>query len=315
MFVADEAMTLADTVSLVDTLERLGIDNHFHEEIDASLSRIHSEEQGFDSSNDLHIVALRFCQLRQHGFWTSTDVFDKFKDGMGSFNTDLSSDPRGLLSLYSAAHMAVPGEMILDDAVTFARHHLEAAKGKLRSPMAEQVCRALKIPRPRFMRRLETMHYIAEYEQEEKHNTTILELARLDFNLVRSLHLKELRDLSLWWRYLYDDVKLTYSRDHWMKNMVSVLPEYLHMLYIKILSNFNEIEDTLEPYEKYRMAYIRKMVKLQSKSYFEEAKWFDENYTPSFKEHVEIRGMDEKRADELKGKVRQMFDAGKAMSG
>jgi len=124
---------------------------------------------------------------------------NKFRDGVGSFNKELSRDPRGLLTLYNAAHMAVPGEAVLDDAIAFARRHLEdeAARGKLRSPLAEQVCRALETPRPRFMRRLETMHYISEYEKEEGHNATVLELARLDFNLVRSLHLKELRSLTL----------------------------------------------------------------------------------------------------------------------
>jgi hypothetical protein len=42
--------------------------------------------------------------------------------------------------------------------------------------------------------------------------------------------------------------------------MVSLLPEYLRMFYIKTLSNFKEIEDTLEPCEKYRMAYVIKEV-------------------------------------------------------
>ena len=41
------------------------------------------------------------------------------------------------------------------------------------------------------------MHYIAEYEHEEAHDNLLLELARLNFNLVRILHLKELKDLSL----------------------------------------------------------------------------------------------------------------------
>lgn len=125
------------------------------------------------------------------------DVFNKFKDGAGSFDTSLSSDPRGLLSLYNAAHMATPGEATLDDAIAFARRHLEAMKGELGSPVAEQVSRALDIPLPRYARRQETTHYIAEYEQEETHDGTLLELAKLDFNLVRSLHLKELKALSL----------------------------------------------------------------------------------------------------------------------
>ena len=110
---------------------------------------------------------------------------------------DLTTDPRGLLSLYNAAHMAVPGETALDDAIAFARGHLELVIGKVRSPMAEQVSRALEIPRPRFARRLEAMHYITEYEQEDAHDTAMLELAKLDFNIARSFHLKELMSLSL----------------------------------------------------------------------------------------------------------------------
>jgi hypothetical protein len=65
-------MSIADMLSLVDTLKRLGIDNHFHEEIDLALSHIHTEDQdNFHGSNDLHVVALRFGLLRQHGLWVS----------------------------------------------------------------------------------------------------------------------------------------------------------------------------------------------------------------------------------------------------
>ncbi|KAL6838251.1 hypothetical protein ACP4OV_031923 [Aristida adscensionis] len=214
-FQSGEAMSAAGRVTLVDTLERLGIDNQFQEEIDAALSRVHSEELEFGGSKELHIVALRFRLLRQHGFWVSSDVFDKFRDATGSFNKGLSGgdDPRGLLSLYNAAHMAVPGEDVLDAAMAFARRHLEAMKGKLRSPMAEQVSRALDIPLPRFMRPLETMHYVTEYEHEEAHDAAVLELARLEFSLTRSAHLKELNSFSLWWRDMYNDVKLAYARD------------------------------------------------------------------------------------------------------
>ena len=132
-------------------------------------------------------------------FWVNVhaDVFDKFRDNTGNFSTSLCSDPRGLLSLYNAAHMAVPGEVALDDVIAFARGHLEAMRSRVKSPIAEQISRALDIALPRFTRRLETMHYIAEYEHEEAHDNLLLELARLNFNLVRILHLKELKDLSL----------------------------------------------------------------------------------------------------------------------
>ncbi|CAN6347604.1 unnamed protein product [Urochloa humidicola] len=214
MFVHNSKSTsIADTLSLVDEIEHLGIDSHFHKEIDAALSRVHSEEMDFDSSNDLHMVALRFCLLRQHGFWVSTDVFDKYRDNTGHFKLDLTKDPMGLMSLYNAAHMAVPGETILDEAIAFARCHLLLLKGKCKSPMAEQVSRTLELARPRSMQRLEAIHYITEYEQDEVHDVVLLELAKLDFNITRSLHLEELRSLSLWWRDLYSDLMLAYTRD------------------------------------------------------------------------------------------------------
>lgn len=67
-----DAMTVADLVTYVDTLERLGIDNHFSDLIEAALIRIRAEEpESDDISKSLHIVALRFRLLRQHGIWVS----------------------------------------------------------------------------------------------------------------------------------------------------------------------------------------------------------------------------------------------------
>ncbi|XP_015629516.1 inactive beta selinene synthase [Oryza sativa Japonica Group] len=198
---AKSSSSAADMVMLVDTLERLGIDNHFRHEIAAMLHRVHREQQGCtagsDDDDDLHITSLQFRLLRKHGFRVSAAVFDKFIDSKGSFRASLSSDTRGLLSLYNAAHMAMPGEEGLDDAIAFARHHLRSIQGKLRLPMAEQVSRALDIPLPRAPRRLETVRYIAEYEHEPAFDGVALELAKLDFELVRSLHLRELKALTL----------------------------------------------------------------------------------------------------------------------
>lgn len=216
-----KVINMAYTVILVDTLERLGIDHHFCEEIDVALRRLLTEELRIGSySDNIHIVALGFRLLRQHGFWVSADVFDPFRDYTGSFRPSLGSDPRSLLSLYNAAHMAIPGEKALDEAISFSRDHLESMtmSGKLKSPLADQVSRALDIPLPRLPKRLETMHYIVEYEKEEGPNGVILELARLDINLVRSLHLKELKSLSLWWKDLYGSVKLNYARDRLVEN-------------------------------------------------------------------------------------------------
>lgn len=70
-------MSMADVVTLVDTLQHLGINLRFREEIDSALGRICKEDAEFASCNNLHVVALRFRLLRQHGFWVSPDRADK----------------------------------------------------------------------------------------------------------------------------------------------------------------------------------------------------------------------------------------------
>jgi hypothetical protein len=79
MFEDYDAMgSMAETVALVDTLERLGLDSHFREEIAAAISRIHvagEEQPEFAGSDDLHVVATRFRLLRQHGLWVSIGTY------------------------------------------------------------------------------------------------------------------------------------------------------------------------------------------------------------------------------------------------
>ncbi|BAS84287.1 Os03g0361500 [Oryza sativa Japonica Group] len=108
-----KATSMAYTVMLVDVLERLHIDDHFRDEITVALQHVlllhHKEHADSVAAADLlHLESLRFRLLRQHGFLVSADVFDKFKDSTGCFRENLSTDARGLLSLYNAAHLAMP---------------------------------------------------------------------------------------------------------------------------------------------------------------------------------------------------------------
>lgn len=81
MFDARNSISAANTLTLVDALERLGIDHHFQEEIDMALCRVHREETEFTtgSSNELHMAALRFRLLRQHGFFVPAGICIKVK--------------------------------------------------------------------------------------------------------------------------------------------------------------------------------------------------------------------------------------------
>nr|TKV96125.1 hypothetical protein SEVIR_9G409000v2 [Setaria viridis] len=181
---------VVEKMDLVDVLQHLGIDHHFKEQIATTLSSIHRGE--FNSSS-LHEVALRFRLLRQHGFWVSASEFNKFKHEDGSFINDITNDPKGLLSLYNVANILTHDEGALQEAILFARRHLELMKSSLKSPLAEQVEHALK-------------NTITKDLKE-----AILELAKLDYNLLQRLHQKELKTISQWWKDLSEDIKLEYT--------------------------------------------------------------------------------------------------------
>ncbi len=127
------------------------------------------------------------------------DAFRRFKGEDGRFiNTGIADEPRGLLSLYNAAHLLIHDEPELEEAISLARHHLELMRGGggLKPPLADQINRALDLPLPRAYKRIETLHYMLEYGQEEGHNVDLLDLAKLEFNLLQHVHLKELRNFS-----------------------------------------------------------------------------------------------------------------------
>ena len=92
--------------------------------------------------------------------------------------------------------MLTHGGPELEGAISLARHHLESLAPSLGSPLAEQVKHALHVPLPRTYRRLDALCYILEYEQEEGPNPILLELAKLEFNLLQAVHLKELKAIS-----------------------------------------------------------------------------------------------------------------------
>lgn len=100
---------------------------------------------------------------------------------------DVINEPKGLLSLYNAAHLFVHNEVALEEATCFARLHLESMRHNLEYPLSEQVNRALFLPLPRTVRRIEVLNYMSEYERESSYSPSILELAKLDFNFLQNI--------------------------------------------------------------------------------------------------------------------------------
>ena len=123
-------------------------------------------------------------------------MFNEFKDEKGNFKKDLMGDVRGMLGLYEAAHLRVHGEDILDEALAFTTTHLTYMVEHLEYPLADLVAHALNRPLQKSLERIEARWYIPIYQDETWHDTTLLKLAKLDFNIVQSLHKEELSNLS-----------------------------------------------------------------------------------------------------------------------
>ncbi|RWW20597.1 hypothetical protein GW17_00015279 [Ensete ventricosum] len=156
----------------------------------------------------------------------------------------LGSDVKGLLSLYNAAYLGTHGESILDEAICFTRNNLVSALADLKPPLSTQVSLDLETPLCRRVRRLLARDYISIYQEDAtRHDDAILELAKLDFNLLQSLHREELENITKW------DAKLVHQ-----------LPEYMKDYYLMLIHTFQEFEDLLASGEKYRISYLKEAV-------------------------------------------------------
>lgn len=202
--------SLAKSV-LIDDLERLGVGYHFEKEIKKALDALYISE---DVCNryDLYFTALSFRLLRQHGYKISEDVFSHLIDEEGSFRLNLTEDVKGMVSLYEASQLCLEGENILDEAKKFTVKHLSALKEYEEVWLAKEVNCALELPLHHRMPRLEARRYIDVYEEKDNMIPVVLQLAKLDFNLLLAIHQNELNNLSRWWEKLGLSSKLS-SRD------------------------------------------------------------------------------------------------------
>ncbi|MQM18192.1 hypothetical protein Taro_051179 [Colocasia esculenta] len=268
---AYDGRRVEEEMNLVDALQRLGLAYHFEEEISEALARIHGSQMMVVREN-LHVVSLRFRLLRQGAYEISSDQFNKFKDVHGHFRGNLRSDIQGLLSMYEASYLGTPEDGILEEAKSFCKRELESMLDRLQPPLTTEVVRALDIPLIRRIKRLEAREYLSFYEVTERRNDVILELAKLDFNRVQSLHQEEIRDLT-----------------RWGIGEVEELPEYMKTYFMALSDTIKEVEDKLLDKQKsYFVQYLKEELKAIAKAYLKEAEWRNEGHTPTFQDHLKV---------------------------
>ena len=110
----------------------------------------------------------------------------------------MSNDLNGLLSLYEAAYLGIPGEDELDEAIEFTRSHLQSLVKHIGPRQARKVEHALDTPLRRRMSRLNARLSISIYEEDnEARNDVVLELAKLDFHILQLLHREEVKKMAM----------------------------------------------------------------------------------------------------------------------
>ena len=106
-----------------------------------------------------------------------------------------------MLSLYEASFHLTKGENILGEARDFTEKHLQkyARRNKDQSEHDDLVIlvdHALELPLDWRMLRMEARWFIDVYAQRHDMNPSFLELAKLDFNMVQSTYLEDLKHAS-----------------------------------------------------------------------------------------------------------------------
>ncbi|KAD3641566.1 hypothetical protein E3N88_30790 [Mikania micrantha] len=265
LVVFEESSTLQHTklLELIDAVQRLGVAYHFEDEIMECLTSIYVTYG--DKSNEegsLQSTSLLFRLLRQQGFNVSSEIFNNYKNENGKFLESLREDIHGMLSLYEATHMRVEGEDVLDEALEFTKYHLENIIEKHicsnDASLETQIHQALQRPLRKKSPRIEALHYIPVYQQQESHNENLLALAKLDFNLLQDLHRKELSQISKWWKNLDVSSKLPYVRDRIVEGYFWILMVYFEpqhaksrIFLVKACNVIIMLDDTFDNYATY----------------------------------------------------------------
>ncbi|KAI7754605.1 hypothetical protein M8C21_018194 [Ambrosia artemisiifolia] len=200
-------------LELVDDLQRLGIAYHFKEEIGDVLENIYYKTSDKWSTMDLNLQSLGFRLLRQHGYPVPKDVFDNFKDKLENLIPCGYEDIVTVLNLYEASYHSFEDENILDEARDLTTKYLEEKLNDLDGSIAPLVSRSLEVPLHWRVPRVEARWFIEVYEKRNDMNPTLIELAKLDFNMVQAIHIEDLKHASRWWRNTSWDKKLTFARD------------------------------------------------------------------------------------------------------
>ncbi|KGN64589.1 (3S,6E)-nerolidol synthase 1 [Cucumis sativus] len=213
-----------ECLNLIDATQRLGIDYHFQEEIEAVLQRqyVLFNAIQYNPDTDLHKAALLFRLFRQQGYLVSADVFKSFMDKKGKFKEELREDVKGLSSLYEASQLCIDGdEIILEEAEVFSRHWLNA---RSEADLANFVHNTIAYPHHKSVVQFMTLNYFEDHMQcPNKWIHIFQDAAKMELHSSQRLRQNEVAQFMKWWKDTELGKGLSFARDQPIKWYVASL--------------------------------------------------------------------------------------------
>ncbi|XP_059660965.1 (3S,6E)-nerolidol synthase 1-like [Cornus florida] len=236
---------------MIDAVQRLGIDYHFREEIDAVLQRHYKKINAHtqvDNCNDLYEDSFRFRLLRQEGYYVPADVFNKFKGKDGVFREELKQDIKGLMGLYEASQLRIEEDQgVLDEAANFSSQTLSLWVTKLDHHQGRIIGSTLANPYHKSLARFMVKNFLKDFKGINGWENVLQELAEMDYKVVQSMHQKEIFQVCKWWENLGLAKELKFARDQ---------PVKWHMWSMAVLTDSSLSEERIELTKPISLIYI-----------------------------------------------------------
>ena len=143
-------------------------------------------------------------------------------------NPCVYKDMVGVLNLNEATYHSFEDESILDEARDFTTKYLKENQEKIDGRLSALVSHALELPLHWRVPRVEAKWFIGVYEETSGFNPTIVELAKLDFNMVQAIHLEDLKHVS-WYYYFFLSIIYICPKSKlffWLINNIYVVSVY-----------------------------------------------------------------------------------------
>ncbi|XP_071722263.1 (3S,6E)-nerolidol synthase 1-like [Rutidosis leptorrhynchoides] len=219
----------SECLAMIDSVQRLGIDHYFQEEIEQILEKQYYYSKMLPKSShadiydqDLHKIALCFRLLRQQGCHASqvSNVIKSFIGNGGKIYKNMDDqDIDGLMSLYEASHLRIHGEYVLDEAYTLSSQALHKWIPRLDNRQARLVKNVLKHPYHKSLATFMAKNFFVDNNGIDRSGwrNILKELTNLDANLVQSLHKNEIIQVSKWWKDVGLANELKFARDQPLK--------------------------------------------------------------------------------------------------